>query len=133
MLKTKDYFQNLEATPVFQELDDEVAATCSGGRVEYNGPNPDVILYENNFRGGRRLGINATNSDGPTDLGNNGLGVFGNWNDKTSSIEVVRGTWQVYMHTGFRHPSRVLTPGYYPDAGAIGLPNDSISSIRRVG
>lgn len=121
--------------PVFLELDDEVAATCSGGRVEFGGPNPDVILFEHINRGGAALRINATLGDGDSNLINNRLGLFSNWNDKTSSIQVVRGRWQVFMHAGYGHPSRIVTvnPGYYPNAAAIGLPNDSISSIRRIG
>ncbi|BAZ22260.1 hypothetical protein NIES4073_31420 [Kalymmatonema gypsitolerans NIES-4073] len=125
-----------EATPAFQELDDEVAATCSGGGatdIYFYGSNPDVILYDSRNRGlGAALPINAKafgGDDNLTDI---------NWNDKTSSIQVIRGNWVAYKDAGKNNPSKLLTPnggpnkdGIYPNAQSFGLPDNSLTGIFR--
>ena len=95
-----------------KELNDEVAATCSGGNVS--------LYRDGNFQGG---GITFSNSD--ANLANN------NFNDATSSI-IIRGNqrWRFYKNVNFRGPSVTLGPGRYPRVGQ-GL-NDSISSLKRI-
>jgi hypothetical protein len=53
------------------------------------------------------------------------------FNDRASSIEVIRDRWQVYERTNCRGHCVVLTPGPYPSLVAMGL-NDRISSARIV-
>jgi Beta/Gamma crystallin len=102
--------------PAFQELDDEVAATCSGG-VAY--------LYQDAGFQGRRLQF----FNGETDLRK--------WafNDKTSSL-IISGNerWRFYRDINFQGPSVTLGRGTYSLArlNQLGIPNDSISSLRRI-
>jgi hypothetical protein len=120
--------------PAFKELDDEVAASCSGGLFYVNGPDPDVILYDKpNFQG-NSLRINATDGDGDDNLSNYG------WNDKTSSIRVVRGKWRIFQNAGFvgkKGEVTFLNPGKYPatyaDNTKFLLPDNSLTGIRRDG
>lgn len=120
---------------LFAEINDEDAANCSGGRVEFNGPDPDVILFEDVNYGGKRLGINATTGDGSSNLFSRIMSRIPprTWNDKTSSIKVIRGEWQIFQNAGYNSPSRTLTRGDYRTPQAFGLPNDSLTSIRRTG
>ncbi|HEY9672053.1 MAG TPA: beta/gamma crystallin-related protein [Waterburya sp.] len=106
-------FQNEQ---LFQELENEVAATCSGG-VAY--------LYQNDSFGGRRLQFFNRESD------------LRNWdfNDKTSSIKIEGNErWTFSRDILFQGPSVTLGPGsyYLRDLQARGIPNDSISSLRRI-
>jgi Beta/Gamma crystallin len=102
--------------PAFQELDDEVAATCSGG-VAY-------LYHDAGFQGRRLQFFN----------GENNLGKW-NFNDKTSSL-VISGNerWRFYRDINFQGPSVTLGRGAYSLArlNQLGIPNDSISSLRRV-
>ncbi|MFL9449551.1 beta/gamma crystallin-related protein [Tolypothrix bouteillei VB521301_2] len=111
-----------EATPAFQELDDEVAATCSGGAAP-------VTLYEDTYLSGDRHDIFGNDRD----LRN---GPFQGFNDRTSSIIIREGKWELFSDkeysqgTGSR--KNPLGPGVYNTARDFGLANDSLSSIRRV-
>ncbi|MBW4499849.1 MAG: beta/gamma crystallin family protein [Scytonema hyalinum WJT4-NPBG1] len=142
-MKDKQLFTELTAefeAPV-TELDDEVAATCSGGAaidIYFGGPNPDVILYDKENRGlGDALQINAKAFGGDDNLDNSAIGS--GWNNKTSSIQVIRGNWVIYQDSGKGRPSKViLTPnggpkkdGVYPNAKAFGLPDNSLTGIFR--
>lgn len=124
-----------EATPVFKELDDEVAASCSGvGKFYTGGDDPDVILYDKpNFQG-ESLRINATNGDGDDNLTNLG------WNDRTSSIRVIRGKWRIFQNKGYvgkKGEVTFLNPGKYPalysNSTKFLLPDNSLTGIRRDG
>lgn len=60
-------------------------------------------------------------------------------NDRTSSIIVTSGIWQVCQNTQFKGDSYILrsnggpnSDGKYPNAGAWDGKNDSISSVRLV-
>lgn len=119
-----------EATPAFNELDDEVAASCSGGRISFGGSNPDVILFEDTNFGGASLRINATSGDGDDNLDNALVGS--GWNNRTSSISVIRGTWQIFESDGYKGRSKTLTSRRYANSGEFGLPNDSLTAIRRL-
>jgi hypothetical protein len=120
-----------EGTPAFHELDDEVAATCSGGTIYFGGSNPDVILFEDTQYRGKALRINATSGDGDDNLDNAAIGS--GWNNRTSSIRVIRGTWQIYTDGNYKGTTRTLVPGDYYTPQKFGLPNDSLTGIRRVG
>ncbi|HMA10029.1 MAG TPA: beta/gamma crystallin-related protein [Ramlibacter sp.] len=54
------------------------------------------------------------------------------FNDRTSSIVVDRGRWEVCEHANFRGRCAVLSRGNYDTLSAIGL-NDAISSVRPAG
>lgn len=54
------------------------------------------------------------------------------WNDRVSSIQIVSGQWQIFSDAGFSGNSVLLGPGIYPNASAIGLSDNTISSIRLV-
>jgi hypothetical protein len=95
---------------LFQQLDNEVAATCSGGYA---------ILYENTNFGGRRLRLES----GASNLGNFGF------NDITSSIQIREGeTWAFYRDTNYRTLLFTSRDGNYPSIPR----NDQISSARRL-
>jgi len=107
-------FQNEE---LFQELDNEVAASCSGG-VAY-------LYQDDNFRGRKLQFFNRE-----SDLRN------WNFNDKTSSLEIVGNErWEFYKHISFGGYPVTLGRGRYTltDLQRRGISNDSISSLRRVG
>jgi hypothetical protein len=102
--------------PAFTELDDEVAASCSGG-VAY--------LYEHAGFQGRRLQFF------------NGADNLGAWdfNDKTSSIQIVGNEqWTFYEHINREGKPVTLGPGEYSlyRLNQLGIRNDSISSLRRI-
>jgi len=115
-------------TSIFKELDDEVAATCSGG-VAYTGShNPDVILYVHGGIAGNSLKVNASINDGL-----NNLEKF-NFNDKVSSFIILKGKWNFYADAGFKgiYNSKPLGPGTYSSL-PTGFSNDQLSSLKRVG
>lgn len=116
-----------EAISTIIELNDEDAATCSGG-VAYTGSNdPDIILYRDaGFGGGNPLAVNASINDGINYVGDN-------FNDVTSSFVIVRGTWQFYRDANYGVYQNTLGPGLYSYVANSGIPNDSISSLYRVG
>lgn len=122
-----------EATPAFHELDDEVAATCSGGKIYFGGSNPDVILFEDTHYRGKALRINATSGAGDANLDNEFAGIGTDFNNKTSSIKVIRGTWQIYRRDGYKGQTATLTPGKtYKIPKEFGLPDNSLTGIRRI-
>ncbi|WP_332861398.1 beta/gamma crystallin-related protein [Janthinobacterium svalbardensis] len=51
------------------------------------------------------------------------------FNDKTSSIIVRSGTWEVCQHAGYRGQCRLLRPGRYSSMPGM---NDAISSVREM-
>jgi len=82
-----------------------------------------VILYEHiNFRGKHKHVIDR---DEP-DLHKDG------WGDRISSIQVLSGTWQFCQHVNYGGWSVNLGPGNYPWVEDFGIPNDNISSLRRI-
>ncbi len=120
-----------EATPAFQELDDEVAATCSGGEIYFGGSDPDMILFEHaNFQG-ESLRVNATIGYGDDNLDN---ALIGNgWNDRTSSMIIYRGNWQLFRDAGYVGPVSRRSTGRYETWGEFGQANDALTGIRRIG
>lgn len=98
---------------LFQELDDEVAATCNAGaaklyRDDGFGPNPPKTF----------------------NLGTKNLRGF-NFNDQTSSL-VIDEPWVFYEHINFTGKAVILGRGSYNTSqlAARGIRNDSISSLR---
>jgi Beta/Gamma crystallin len=86
----------------------------------------EIVLFEHtNFRGGHKhLFVSEPNLASPEDS-------F--FNDKISSFVIVTGQWQFFRDINYTGPaSRVFGPGVYNWVESIGIPNDSISSVRRV-
>jgi hypothetical protein len=82
-----------------------------------------VVLYEHvNFRGDHKHIVNRDEANLHSD----------GWGDRVSSIQVLSGRWRFYEHTNFGGWSVVLEPGLYPDARAVGIGNDTMSSVQRV-
>jgi hypothetical protein len=111
-----EYFQNLGALSGIQELSDGAAATCSGGT--------DIILYDNdNFSGSSKAFTD--------DIGNF---VDVDFNDRTESISVRNGVWEVYVDRSFKGADALLTDGDYTarELRAKGINPNTISSINRV-
>jgi hypothetical protein len=83
-----------------------------------------VILHEHvNFSGDHKHVVGRDESNLHTD----------GWGDRVSSVHVTAGTWELCQHVDFGGRRITLGPGSYPNIGALGLPNDSLSSVRRVG
>ncbi len=116
MLNTKENFNQLGTTLAVEELDNEVAATCSGG-VAY--------LYQDKGFQGRRLQF----FNGENDLRK------WNFNDKTSSIKIVGNErWRFYRDINREGKAVTLGRGEYSlfRLQQLGIPNDSISSLKRI-
>ncbi len=82
---------------------------------------PEVVLYEHIDFGGAQWRTNLSYS---------WVGSW--WNDRISSIVVVRGTWRFYQHKDFQGSYWDLRPGYYRWVVAVGIPNDIISSFLNI-
>ncbi|MEH1908026.1 MAG: beta/gamma crystallin-related protein [Nostoc sp.] len=113
-----------------KELNDEVAATCSGG-VHYKGSNdPDVIFYIDSNARGRSLNLNASTGDGDPNIGLDNEGNNNGFNDQVSSIRIIHGSWNFFDDSNFKGQSTgVLRPGFLYNLGAN---NDAITSAFRV-
>jgi hypothetical protein len=56
------------------------------------------------------------------------------FNDKISSFVILSGRWQFFRDINFTgQTSNVFGPGRYNWVENVGIPNDSVSSIRQVG
>jgi hypothetical protein len=76
-----------------------------------------VILYRDyNFQGPTKEVTSATD--------------LRDFNDQTSSIVVLEGNWQFFLNYGFDNLLATLIPGVYPSVDAVGIPNDTLSSLR---
>ena len=64
---------------------------------------------------------------------NDSANVGNDVNDRITSIIINDGTWQFFTDSQFRGVSADFGPGRYPNIGLGTLPNDSISSFRRIG
>jgi hypothetical protein len=132
MAKINNQTQNLFALDTVQDLDNETAATCSGGLGYLYGPNPDVILHKDPDSRGQSMGVNARTNDGILFIGSSdgkGGGLETTFNDTVSSITIKRGTWQFFDHYGYKGDTTGrLGPGTYN----LGHNNDRISSVLRV-
>ncbi|HLG61594.1 MAG TPA: beta/gamma crystallin-related protein [Ktedonosporobacter sp.] len=78
---------------------------------------PRVILYRDyNFQGPTKEVTTATD--------------LRDFNDETSSIVVLEGNWQFFANYNFDELRATLIPGVYPSVDAIGIANDTLSSLR---
>jgi hypothetical protein len=101
-----------------------------------------IIYVDGNFGGLHTHIFENTLNNGVADftqlaLGGVDSGINGNWNDKVSSFVIVSGRWQFFKDIDYR-PAPLpfpggLGPGLYPSVTAVGIDNDSISSVRCVG
>ena len=79
----------------------------------------ELTLYENADFGGRQLTLRGWTPN---------IGVTG-FNDRTSSIVVSSGRWEVCTDVAFNGNCAVIGPGNYPNIGGLG---QALSSLRRV-
>ena len=95
----------------------------------------EIVLYVDANFGGLHTHLYETTADfTQLALGGVGSGIGGNWNDKVSSFVIVSGRWQSFRDINFQVPQgTVLGPGIYPWVEALGIDNDSMSSVRLVG
>ena len=86
----------------------------------------EIVLFEHaNFRGQHKHLYGSENN-----LAAQEDNFF---NDKVSSFVIVSGTWQFFRDINFTGPaSNVLGPGRFSFVESVGIPNDSVSSVRRV-
>jgi hypothetical protein len=83
---------------------------------------PEIEIFEHINFGGHSWRTNL-----------NYLYVGGWWNDRVSSMVVIRGRWRFYMHRDYMGPYWDVNPGYYPWVEDVNIPNDIISSFRCIG
>jgi hypothetical protein len=85
-----------------------------------------IILFEHiNFHGGHKhvFAPEPNLNDRDDDF----------FNDKTSSLAVVEGNWELYRNADFNTPYPViLGPGLYPDVRRVQINNDDMSSLQPV-
>ena len=82
---------------------------------------PKVILYEHINYGGGRLFVDSNQKY----IGNQ-------WNDKISSIQIKSGKWRFYEDANYGGRHWDLGPGNYPWVENAGIPNDIISSYKKI-
>jgi hypothetical protein len=80
----------------------------------------DITLYAEDDYQGRALSVVIDQRQ---------LGVM-NFDDRTSSVVVERGSWTLCSGEDYRDQCITLEPGRYPSLGALGL-DDSVTSVRR--
>lgn len=86
----------------------------------------EIVLFQHtNFRGAHKhLFVSEPNLAAAEDS-------F--FNDKISSFVIVSGRWQFFRDVNYMGPASVVFgPGVYNWVESFGIPNDSISSIRRI-
>ena len=99
---------------------------------------PHLIVYiDANFGGLHTHIFGDTARFTQLALGGVNSGVGGDWNDKVSSFVIVSGIWQFFKDENFQ-PAPLpfpqgLGPGLYPWVEAVGIDNDSLSSVRVIG
>ncbi|MCC5613997.1 beta/gamma crystallin family protein [Nostoc sp. CHAB 5836] len=105
--------QDLYSIEAVQDLSHETAAAISGGAA--------LELYDDsNFR---RLLVQT--NQGTRNVGDR-------VNDRITSIVVNEGVWRFYTDSQFRGVSADLGRGRYANIGLGIIPNDSITSFRRI-
>jgi len=87
---------------------------------------PHVILFEHaNFHGAHKHVLSAEP--------NLAAGDDSFFNDRTSSIAVLSGSWAFYKDINFQNQyPGILPPGIYSWVEAVGITNDNMSSLRPV-
>ena len=89
---------------------------------------PHIIIWENEkFRGNHRhIFTEEPNLNDPEDR---------TLENKVSSFVVLEGTWELFRNPGFTGTyagSPTFPPAEYPSVSAVGITNDSVSSLRAV-
>jgi hypothetical protein len=80
-----------------------------------------IILYEHiNYKGGRLY------------ADSNQKYIGNQWNDKISSITILSGKWRFYEDANYGGRYWDLGPGTYFSVEKFGIPNDLISSFKRI-
>jgi hypothetical protein len=93
---------------------------------------PEVILFEHaNFRGAHRHVFQRENDLAATAGGVTGAEpADGKFDGVTSSIVVVRGTWEFFEEKNCTGHSETLGQGAYPDVRDHEIKNDKIASLK---
>lgn len=104
-----------------------VASVCVGGvavsAASAEPPQCQIVLYgKKDFRPGNS-GIRVLFADEP----NLDLQDF---NNKTSSVVVVKGRWRLYERKAFEGEAKTLRPGLYADISNEGIRNNQVSSLK---
>src|SRR4051812_46193588 len=81
-----------------------------------------IVFYEHDNFGGRSFTAEKQVAN---------FERFG-FNDRASSVVVLRDRWEVCTDARFGGTCRVLRPGRYPSLGSLGM-SDRVSSVRPVG
>lgn len=132
MLKSNNQSNPLSNIKFVQDIAHETAANYSGGVGTLNGSDPDVILYTDSGLQGGSLNVNAAIDDGIPNIGfADGQGFLPiDFNDKVSSVKIIRGNWQFFVDDQFNSPVfDPVPPGTYNFTEF----NDQITSLKRVG
>jgi len=79
-----------------------------------------LTLYSHTDFGGSTRIVTADTPD---------LGTI-SFNNQASSLKIRSGTWILYRDRNYGGASIILGPGSYPRLGPLGLPNNTLSSIR---
>jgi hypothetical protein len=85
---------------------------------------PEIILFEHaDFHGAHKHIFNNV-----PDLGE----THSKFDEMTSSIMVVKGTWALYKNKNYKGTRKDVKPDLYPDVSAdpLNLDHDSISSVK---
>lgn len=104
---------NIELSPLFQELTSEKAAAIQGGAA--------YEFFENANFSGASTAILTSGEPYVSDL----------WNDKVSSIKVYSGEWAFWSDVNYSGSAIILGPGDH-DLTTLngGVYNDVISSVK---
>eukprot|EP00892_Ulva_mutabilis_P011838 jgi/Ulvmu1/9026/UM005_0118.1 len=74
---------------------------------------------------------NQPNFEGrTTELGTASDGLRDNSNNKASSAKVIETPWLLYTGSDFKGTVSILKPGNYADPAAMGLSNNTLTSLR---
>jgi hypothetical protein len=98
---------------------------------------PHLILFvDDNFAGLHTHIFESTPDLAKVPFGGLQTNVVGIWADKASSFVILSGQWQFFKDNNFGPaplPSHGLGPGLYRNVEALGIDNDSISSVKVIG
>jgi hypothetical protein len=103
------------------------ASVCVGGvavsKAAADAPRCQIVLYsKTDFRpgnsGSRILFTDEPNLD------------LQDFNNKTSSVVVVKGRWRLYERKAFEGEAKTLRPGLYADISVEGIRDNQISSLK---
>jgi hypothetical protein len=90
-----------------------------------------VILFRDRDFGGPHKHVFGPNPNLPKDRWESST-LRESWDNQTSSIVVIAGTWTFYRDPDYQFVDGTLGPGIYPWVEAVGIKNDDISSLRPI-